>query len=146
MNARFCAFAAASLCLSLAAVAPRARATEIHLDCGQSHTTVAIDIDTDRRFVQLIWGEGVAEEYRNGESYVSGPGGAGETQKVTYAVDVDKTAVSFGQDRICAAADGKCRDQHIRNLLDMAAGTLKYDDGGVIAVLKCAPAPPGRRF
>ncbi|CAN2534368.1 hypothetical+protein [Methylocapsa aurea] len=145
MTARFFAFAAVSLLL--AACAP-AVAEEIHLDCGRSHQTVAVDVDTDRRFVQLVWEEGVAEEYRNGDAYVSGPDAAGETQKVTYAVSVDKTAVSFGQDRICATAgaSGKCRDQHIRNLLDIAAGTLKYDDGGVIAVMKCAPAAPGRRF
>ncbi|MBG0810202.1 hypothetical protein IY145_12520 [Methylosinus sp. H3A] len=144
MNARFCAFAAASL--FLAARAPAAGATEIHLDCGRTRQTVALDIDTGRRFVQLIWGDGVAEEYRDGDSYVSGASGSSETQKVTYAVNVDKDAVSFGQDRVCVAASGKCRDQHIRNLLDIAAGTLKYDDAGVIAVLKCAPAPPGRKF
>lgn len=143
MNARPCAIAAVSLFLLVRA---QALATEIHLDCGRPSQTVFVDIDTDRRFVQLIWEEGVAEEYRNGDSYVSGPSGSGETQKVTYAVEVDKSAVSFGQDRICAAAGGKCRDQHIRNLLDIASGTLKYDDGGVISVLKCAPAPPGRRF
>lgn len=141
MNARPYAFAALALLL-----APNALASEIHLDCGRTRQTVALDIDTSRRFVQLIWGDGVAEEYRDGDSYVSGASGSGETQKITYAVSVDKDAVSFGQDRVCVAASGKCRDQHIRNLLDIAAGTLKYDDGGVIAVLKCAPAPPGRKF
>jgi hypothetical protein len=144
MNVRFHGVVAVSL--FLVARAPHALATEIHLDCGRSSQTVAVDIDTERRFVQLIWEEGVAEEYRDGESYVSGSSSSSETQKVTYAVSVDKSAVSFGQDRICAAAGGKCRDQHVRNLLDLASGTLKYDDGGVIAVLKCAPAPPGRRF
>ncbi|MBU3888898.1 MULTISPECIES: hypothetical protein [Methylosinus] len=141
MKARLYALAALALLL-----APHALASEIHLDCGRTGRTVAIDIDTGRRFVQLIWEDGVAEEYRDGDSYVSGASGSSDTQKVTYAVSVDKDAVSFGQDRICVAASGKCRDQHIRNLLDTAAGTLKYDDGGVIAVMKCALAPPGRRF
>jgi len=146
MNARFCALAAVSL--ALATRAPDVCAREIHLDCARSNQTVAVDIDTSRLFVQLVWGEGVAEEYQNGDSYVSGPSASGETQKVTYAVSVDKDAVSFGQDRVCstAGASGKCRNEHIRNLLDTASGMLKYDDGGVIALLKCAPAPPGRRF
>lgn len=143
MNAKL--FAAASLA-ALAAQGP-GLAREIHLDCKRPDRTVAVDVDTDRRFVQLMWGQGVAEEYLDGDSYVSGPGASGQTQKVTYAVSVDRDAVSFGQDRICAPAGaGRCRDEHIRNLLDAAAGVLRYDDGGVIAVLACAPAPPGRRF
>lgn len=125
-----------------------AAAREIHLDCARPSQSVAVDVDTTRLFVQLMWGQGVAEEYQNGESYISGPSASGQTHKVIYAVSVENDAISFGQDRVCVAAgsDGKCREQHIRNTLDAAAGVLKYDDGGIIAILKCAPAPPGRRF
>lgn len=138
-------FAIVAPLLALAAEAP-ALAKEIHLDCKRPDRTLAIDVDTDRLFVQLMWGEGVAEEYLNGDSYISGPSASGQTQKVTYAVSIEKDAVSFGQDRICTAASGKCRNEHSRNRLDMASGTLRYDDGGVITLLNCAPAPPGRRF
>ncbi|WP_159726346.1 hypothetical protein [Methylosinus sp. Ce-a6] len=145
MNARRFAFVAPLLALT--ANAP-ALAKEIHLECKRPDRTLAIDIDTDRLFVQLMWGQGVAEEYLNGDSYVSGPSASGQTQKVTYAVSIEKDAVSFGQDRVCTAAgaSGKCRDEHSRNRLDTASGTLKYDDGGVITLLTCAPASPGRRF
>lgn len=138
----------AALSFGLAAASPVACAKEIHLDCARPDQTVAIDIDTNRLFVQLMWGQGVAEEYQNGGSYVSGPSASGQTHRVTFAVSVENDAVSFGQDRVCMAvgASGKCKEQHIRNMLDPAAGVLKYDDGGVIAILKCAPAPPGRRF
>lgn len=131
--------------LLLATVPPAALSREIHLDCARPHRSVAIDVDTSRLFVQLIWGEGIAEEYQNGESYMSGPSASGATQRVTFAVSVDNDSVSFGQDRICVAA-GKCKEEHIRNLLDASTGTLKYDDGGVVEILKCAPAPAGRRF
>lgn len=134
-----------ALALALFVSAPSAGAREIHLDCARHDGTVAVDVDTDRLFVQLMWGQGVAEEYRNGESYVSGPGSPGQ-QKVTYAVSVDKDSVIFGQDRICAGAGGKCRDAHLRNTLDAAAGVLRYDDSGIVEISKCAPAPPGRRF
>jgi hypothetical protein len=132
--------------LALAATAAAAR--EIHLDCARAGQTVMIDVDTDRRFLQLMWGQGVAEEYQNGESYVSGPDAFGETQKVTYVFGIDKDVVTFGQDRACiqSGTKHKCVDQASRNTLDMARGELKYDDGDEIAILKCAPAPPGRRF
>lgn len=122
-----------------------AQAKEIHMDCVRANQTVAVDVDTTRRFVQLMWSEGVAEEYLNGDSYVSSPSSSGETDKVTYAVNVDDAAVTFGQDRVCIekGSNGKCADEHPRNMLDTAAGVLKYDDGGpIVAVLKCVSAPP----
>jgi hypothetical protein len=98
--------------------------------------------------MQLMWGQGVAEEYQNGDSYVSGPDAFGETQKVTYVLSVDKDLITFGQDRACvqSGTKHKCVDQSTRNTLDAARGVLRYDDGDEIAILQCAPAPPGRRF
>ena len=74
-----------------------------------------IDVDTDRRFLQMMWGQGVAEEYQNGKSYVSGPDAFGETQKVTYVFSIDKDLISFGQDRACIAerTKHKCIDQNV---------------------------------
>lgn len=137
-----------ALSLGQAVSLSSAAAEEIHLDCARPNQSVAVDVDTSRLFVQLMWGQGVAEEYQNGDSYISGPSASGQTHKVTYAVSVAKDAIVFGQDHLCiaAGAEGKCKEQHIRNTLDAAAGVLKYDDGGVITILKCAPAPPGRRF
>jgi hypothetical protein len=131
---------------ALAATAAQAR--EIHLDCARTGQTVMIDVDTDRRFLQLMWGQGVAEEYQNGESYVSGPDAFGETQKVTYVLSVDKDLITFGQDRACiqSGTKHKCVDQETRNTLDLSRGELKYDDGDEIAILQCTPAPPGRGF
>jgi hypothetical protein len=131
-----------------ALVAASAQAREIHLDCARTGQTVMIDVDTDRRFLQLMWGQGVAEEYQNGESYVSGPDAFGETQKVTYVLSVDKDMITFGQDRACiqSGTKHKCVDQERRNTLDLSRGELKYDDGDEIAVLRCTPAPPGRGF
>lgn len=125
-----------------------AAAKEIHLDCKRPDRSVAVDIDTARLFVQLMWGQGVAEEYQNGDSYVSGPSASGQTHKVTYAVSVENDAIIFGQDHVCIAAGttGKCRERHIRNMLDAAAGVLKYDDDGIVTVLQCAAAAPGRGF
>jgi len=135
--------------LAIFALLPGAGAAkEIHLDCARTDQTVAVDVDTDRRFLQLMWGQGVAEEYQNGASYVSGPDSFGETQKVTYVLSVDGNIVTFGQDRTCiqSGTKHKCADQTSRNTLDLSRGELQYDDGDEIAILKCAPAPPGRRF
>ena len=131
---------------ALAATAAHAR--EIHLDCAREGQSVMIDVDTDRRFLQLIWGQGVAEEYQNGKSYVSGPDAFGETQKVTYVLSVDKDLITFGQDRACiqSGTKHKCVDQASRNTLDLSRGELKYEDGDEIAILRCTPAPPGRGF
>jgi hypothetical protein len=131
-----------------ALVAVAAQAREIHLDCARDGQTVMVDVDTDRRFLQMMWGQGVAEEYQNGESYVSGPDSFGETQKVTYILSVDKDLITFGQDRACLKSGTKhpCVNRNTRNTLDAASGELKYEDGDEIAILRCAPAPLGRRF
>jgi hypothetical protein len=116
----------------------------IHVDCARTNQTVMVDVDPARLFVQLMWSEGVGEEFKNGDSYISGPDSFGRKEKVNYIVSVDKNVVSFGQDRICMenGTKGKCVDRHLRDTLDVAAGELKYDDGDMIAVLKCVPAPP----
>jgi hypothetical protein len=133
----------ASLALSSAA----ALAKEIHVDCSRENQSVRVDADTDRLFVQLMWSEGVAEEFQNGDSYISGPDNRGRKVKVTYLVSVDNDVLSFGQDRICVDKEVKgCADQHLRDTLDLVTGVLKYEDGETVAMLKCAPAPPGRRF
>jgi hypothetical protein len=123
-------------------------AKEIHLDCARTDQTVMVDVDTDRRFMQLMWGQGVAEEYRDGDSYISGPDSFGRKEKVVDSMSVDKDVVTFGRDRLCLenGSKGKCVDQQSRNTLDTASGVLKYDDGEEIAILRCVPAPPGRRF
>ncbi|PWB84236.1 MAG: hypothetical protein C3F11_02325 [Methylocystaceae bacterium] len=138
----------AVLSFALAAAPSSAMAKEIHLDCRRPDRSVAVDVDTSRLFVQLMWGQGVAEEYQNGDSYLSGPSASGQTHRVIYAVSVENDAVSFGQDYLCVAggADGKCKERHIRNTLDTAAGVLRYDDDGIVTTLECRPAPPSRRF
>jgi hypothetical protein len=95
-----------------------------------------------------MWSEGVAEEYKEGDSYMSGPDNAGRTEKVTFVMSVDKDVVTFGQDRICVDNPRKlrCEDKHIRNTLDLATNEMKYMDGDTAAILHCRPAPPGRRF
>lgn len=135
-------------CALAAVVAAPALAKEIHLDCARENQSVMVDIDTDRRFMQLMWSEGVAEEYKEGDSYMSGPDNAGRTEKVTFVMSVDKDVVTFGQDRICVDNPRKvrCEDKHIRNLLDVSANEMKYLDGDTAAILHCKAAPPGRRF
>lgn len=132
---------------ALAFCAPAARAKEIHLDCARSSQTAMVDVDTDRQFLQIMWSEGVAEEYKDGDSYISGPDKYGRKEKVVYVMNVDKDVVTFGTDRLCLE-DGakKCTEQHVRNMLDVNRGEMKYDNGDEIAVLACHPAPPGRRF
>jgi ethanolamine ammonia-lyase small subunit len=144
MSMRGIVFLGAGLAFST----PSAQAREIHLDCARTNQSVMIDIDTDRLFMQLMWSEGVAEEYKDGDSYISGPDSFGRKEKVVYSLSVDKDLVRFGQDRICEAdgSKSKCVDQHIRNTLDVLRGELKYSDVDTIIVLKCIPAPPGRRF
>ncbi len=135
----------AILALSFARPAGLARAREIHLDCTRTEQTVMVDVDTDRRFMQLMWGQGVAEEYRDGESYISGPDSFGRKEKVVDSMSVDKDVVTFGRDRLCLenGSKSKCVDQHSRNTLDEASGVLKYDDGEEIAILRCVPAAAG---
>jgi hypothetical protein len=128
-------------------LATSAQAEEIHLDCGRSNQTAKVDVDTDRQFLQIMWSEGVAEEYKQGDSYISGPDKFGRKEKVVYVMNVDKSLITFGTDRMCME-DGakKCSEQHVRNTLDVGRGEMKYDNGDEIAVLACHPAPPGRRF
>jgi hypothetical protein len=132
----------------LCAFAGRAAfAAEIHLDCARSDQTAMVDVDTDRRFLQIMWSEGVAEEYKEGDSYISGPDKYGRKEKVVYVMNVEKSLVTFGTDRLCLE-DGakKCSERHSRSTLDFGRGEMKYDNGDEVAVLVCHPAPPGRRF
>lgn len=133
--------------VTLAAFAGLAEAKEIHLDCARTRQSAMVDIDTDRAFMQIMWGDGVAEEYKEGDSYISGPDNYGRKERVVYVMRVEKDVVTFGQDRLCME-DGakKCAEQHVRNSLDLNAGVMKYDNGDEIAVLACHPGAPGRRF
>jgi hypothetical protein len=123
-------------------------ASEIHLDCGRTNQTAMVDVDTDRQFLQIMWSEGgVAEEFKQGDSYISGPDKFGRKERVVYVMNVEKSLVTFGTDRLCMEAGQKqCNEQHVRNTLDVGRGELKYDNGDEVAVLACRPAPPGRRF
>lgn len=136
-----------SLIVLVSCLAPPALATEIHLDCARTNQSAMVDVDTDRQFLQIMWGDGVAEEYKQGDSYISGPDNHGRKEKVVYVMSVDKSLVTFGTDRLCMD-DGvnKCAEQHVRNTLDIGRGEMKYNNGDEIAVLACHPAPPGRRF
>jgi hypothetical protein len=133
--------------LALVALPATAPAKEIHLDCERSNQSAMVDVDTDRRFLQIMWGEGVAEEYKQGDFYISGPDKYGRKEKVVSVMNADGSVVTFGTDRLCME-DGakKCSEQHVRNTLDIGRGEMKYDNGDEIAVLACRPAPPGRRF
>jgi hypothetical protein len=136
-----------ALIVLAACAASAAVASEIHLDCARSNQTAMVDVDTDRQFLQIMWSEGVAEEYKQGDSYISGPDKYGRKEKVVYVMSLDKSLVTFGTDRLCME-DGasKCKEQHVRNTLDVGRGEMKYDNGDEVAVLSCHPAPPGRRF
>ncbi|MGJ0506672.1 MAG: hypothetical protein ACR652_05945 [Methylocystis sp.] len=133
--------------LALAAASAPAIAAEIHLDCARSNQTAMVDVDTGRQFLQIMWSEGVAEEYQQGDSYISGPDKHGRKERVVYVMSVDKSLITFGTDRLCmdGGAD-TCAERHVRNTLDVGRGEMKYDNGDEIAVLACHPAPPGRRF
>jgi hypothetical protein len=144
----FATLVASSLLLTQALVPSSALAKEVHIDCARTDQTALVDIDTDRHFLQLMWSEGVGEEYLEGDSYLSGPDSFGEKQKVTFVVSIDKDVVTFGDNRVClqSGTKRKCVDSQKRNTLDLARGELRYDNGDEIAVLKCVPAPPGRKF
>ena len=124
-----------------------ARAEEIHLDCARSNQTAMVDVDAGRQFLQIMWSEGVAEEYKQGDSYISGPDKYGRKERVVYVMNIDNNVITFGTDRLCIE-DGikKCAEQRVRSTLDVGRGEMKYDNGDEIAVLACHPAPPGRRF
>ncbi len=127
--------------------AASACAKEVHLDCAQADRTAMVDIDTDRAFLQIMWGDGVAEEYKEGDSYLSGSDKYGRKEKVVYVMGVEHDVVTFGTDRLCLEdGEKKCAGQHARHRLDINRGEMKYDDGDSIAVLTCHPAPPGRKF
>jgi hypothetical protein len=139
--------AAAPPALTLLALwAANAAATELHFDCARTNESAKVDIDIDRRFLQIMWSEGVAEEFLNGDSYISGPDSFGEKQKVTFVLEVAKNVVTFGADRACLQSGSKreCEDQSSRNTLDLASGEMKYDEGDTVAILHCAPV--SRRF
>lgn len=139
---------AALLCFAIVSSAPRAFAKELYFDCARADQTVTVGVDTDKLFIELMWSEGVAEEYQQGDSYISGPDSFGEKEKVTYVVTIDKDLVTFGQDRVClqSGTKRKCVDSQTRDTLDLAKSELKYNLGDEIAVFKCQPAPPGRRM
>src|SRR5271165_6183234 len=124
------------------AAAPCAGAKEILLDCARTDQTVMVGVDTDKLFIELMWSEGVAEEYKHGDSYISGPDSFGEKEKVTYVVTIDKDLVTFGQDRTClqSGTKKKCVDSQTRDTLDLAKAELKYDLGDEVAVFRCQPA------
>ncbi len=134
--------------LAIVSSAPCAFAKELHFDCSRTDQTVMVGLDTDKLFIELMWSEGVAEEYQQGKSYISGPDSFGEKEKVTYVVTIDKDLVTFGQDRAClqSGTKRKCVDSQTRDTLDLANSELKYNLGDEIAVFKCQPAPPGRRL
>jgi hypothetical protein len=136
------------IALAFVSSMPRAFAKEIHFDCARTDQTVRVGLDTDKLFIELMWSEGVAEEYQQGDSYISGPDSSGEKEKVTYVVTIDKDVVTFGQDRAClqSGTKRKCVDSRTRDTLDLAKSELRYNLGDEIAVFKCQPAPPDRRL
>lgn len=122
-------------------------AEEIHLDCARANQGAMVDIDTSRNFMQLMWRDGVAEEFHEGESYLSGPDQHGRKEKVVYRMRVDSGKITFGVERICLESmDAKCESRHLDNHLDIALGEMRYNTGDSILILNCSPAPPGRRF
>lgn len=133
---------AVAIAALLAFAASSARATEIHLDCARTNQTAKVDIDTERRFLQIMWSEGVAEEFLDGDSYISGPDSFGEKEKVTYVLEIAKNIVTFGTNRVClqSGSKRKCEDQSIRNTIDLTSGEMKYDEDDSIAILHCEPA------
>lgn len=100
-----------AICCALIPAA--AGATEIHLDCARSNQTAMVDIDTDRQFLQIMWGEGVAEEYKQGDSYISGPDKYGRKEKVVYVMGLDKSLVTFGTDRLCLEDGAEIGRAHV---------------------------------
>ena len=61
--------AAVAICLS----APCAAAKEIHLDCARTDQSVKVGLDTDRLYLEIMWSEGVAEEYTLSLIHISEP-------------------------------------------------------------------------
>ncbi len=122
-------------------------AEEIHLDCARSNQGAMVDIDTSQNFMQLMWRDGVAEEFREGESYLSGPDKYGRKERVVYRMHVDGGKITFGVERNCLESLGtKCEPRRLDNQLDLALGEMRYNNGDSILIMRCSPAPPGRRF
>lgn len=106
-----------------------------------------VDIDTSQNFMQLMWRDGVAEEFREGESYLSGPDKYGRKERVVYRMHVDGGKITFGVERNCLESLGtKCESRRLDNQLDLALGEMRYNNGDSILIMSCSPAPPGRRF
>jgi hypothetical protein len=100
----------------LTLLASPAASAEIHLDCARTNQTAMVDVETDRRFLQIQWGDGVAEEFKQGDSYISGPDKHGRKEKVIHLMSMDKSLITFGTDRVCLDdGDKKCVEQHVRN-------------------------------
>jgi hypothetical protein len=131
-----------ALVVILAFAASPALAKEIHLDCAREGRRAMIDVDTDRAFLQMTWGDGVAEEFKDGDFYISGPDSDGAKEKIVYSMSFDKDMLYFGTDRTCvdAGAKGKCGGERLRHTIDLAQGVLKYEDVGAPIVMKCATA------
>jgi len=127
----------------VASGAASALAKEIHLDCSRPNQKVMVDADTDRRFLQLMWSDGVAEEYKDGDFYISAPDPDGSKEKVVYSMSFEHDVLYFGTDRMCldAGARKRCAEQRLRHTLDVGQGVMKYEDVGAPILLKCAPAP-----
>jgi len=122
-------------------------AEEIHLDCARANQGAMVDIDTSRNFMQLMWRDGVAEEFHEGESYLSGPDQHGRKEKVVYRMHVDDGKIAFGVERICLETmAAKCESRRLDNQLDITRGEMRYNNGDSILIMTCSPAPPGRRF
>lgn len=122
-------------------------AEEIHLDCARANQGAMVDIDTSRNFMQLMWRDGVAEEFHEGESYLSGPDKYGRKERVVYRMHVEGGKITFGVERICQEnVDAKCESRRLDNQLDITLGEMRYNNGDSILIMTCSPAPPGRRF
>jgi hypothetical protein len=130
-----------SVVATLLATTP-ALAREIHLDCAEGGRKAMLDADDGRRFLQMIWADGVAEEYKDADAYLSGPDADGVKEKVVYSVSFERDVVYFGADRICleAGARGRCGGERLRHTLDLSQGLLKYDEAGAPIILKCVAA------
>ena len=58
-------------------------AREIHLDCSRPSQGAMVDLDTDRRFLQIMWSDGVAEEFQQGAFYISAPDKNGNKRNIS---------------------------------------------------------------
>ncbi|MCX7898734.1 MAG: hypothetical protein N2444_01355 [Methylocystis sp.] len=81
------------LCAAPVFTAP-ACAKEIHLDCARSNQAAMVDIDAGRAFLQIMWGDGIAEAFKLRDSCIDGPDNAGRREKVVYVMSVDGASVA----------------------------------------------------